>query len=109
MRGFSFSIILRKYRNGTLKNVDKKRVRDRKYKSVEVTLVEYIYKLRQARYRQDKIGISWALLTEKCKNWAEEMNLIDFKCSAGWLNNTLKSHGFEQINLHGKEEDDLKQ
>jgi hypothetical protein len=100
----SFSANLKKYNKGELKNVEKKRIRVRHFAAVEVKLVEYL-KLRELKYKQDKLGISWLLMIEKCKKWAEDLGVQDFKASNGWLNNTLKFHGIERIRLHGEADD----
>ena len=63
-------------------------------------------KLREERYKRDKLGTSWLLLTEKCMQLAQDLGLHDFKlCSAGWLQNTKKLHGIVRINLHGEADD----
>ena len=59
-------------------------------------------KLREERYKRDKLGTSWLLLTEKCMQLAQDLGQHDFKCSAGWLQNTMKLHGIGRINLHGE-------
>ena len=62
--------------------------------------------LREERYKGDKLGtLSCLLLTEKSMQWAQDLGLHDFKCSAGWLQNTLKLHGIGRINLHGEADD----
>ena len=100
----SFSNMLKKYRSGTLKNIEKKRIRDRKFVDIEEKLIEYLH-LRETKFKQDKLGTSWTFLTEKCKEWAKDMNVDDFKFFAGWLNNTLKAHNMDRVKLHGEADD----
>ena len=49
---------LKRYREGTLKQVQVKRTKTRKFGSVEEKLVQYLT-LRAERYQQDKCGVSW--------------------------------------------------
>lgn len=98
----SFGKYLKRFNEGKLENLQgRRRCRKRSYVDVEGKLVQYL-KLRQEKYKLDKIGTSWLLLKEKCLQWAQDLELQDFKCSCGWLNNTLKLHGFAQLNLHGE-------
>ena len=46
-------------------------------------------------------------MQSKCQAWAKEMNIVDFKCSNGWLNSTLKRLKFTKINLDGEAYDML--
>mmetsp|Transcript_4384 Transcript_4384/g.5707 ORF Transcript_4384/g.5707 Transcript_4384/m.5707 type:complete len:339 (-) Transcript_4384:24-1040(-) len=86
----SFGKYLKKFDNNELKPVAMKRQRDRKYIQVEEKLKVYL-NLRSQRYNRDKCGVSWILIREKCLGWAAELGLHDFKVSAGWIQNTLKS------------------
>ena len=100
----SFGKKLKMFQSGLLKNTNAKRIRKRSYEAIEEKLVNYL-KLREERYKRDKLGTSVLLLQEKCMQWARDLELHDFKCSKGWLYNTLNTHGIERINLHGEADD----
>ena len=52
-------------------------------------------KLRELNYKQDKLGISWLLMIEKCLKWAKSLGVEGFRGSDVWLNNTLKYHNMQ--------------
>ena len=102
----SFGRMLKKYRAGQLSPLKMKRERSRKYLALELKLIRYV-KGRAERYKRDKCGVSWALLRAKLLFWAENMGFEDFKASSGWVDQTLKRHGIERINLHGEATDSM--
>ena len=61
----SFGRMLKKYREGKLKNCNNKRIKTRKFEVIESKLVEYL-RLCKVRYKQDKLGVPWLMLREKC-------------------------------------------
>jgi hypothetical protein len=77
----SFSTYLKKYRANELQDCDTKRVRARKFQVIEDRLIKYV-DLRARLYTMDKCGTSWIILEQKCKLWAAEEGLVDFKASA---------------------------
>ena len=100
----SFGLMLKKYRNGTLKNAEMKIIRVRNFEVIEHKLVQYL-KLQESKYKRDKLGTLWLLLTEKFLEWGKYLDLNRFQCSSGWLNSNLKFHGMGSINLHGEADD----
>jgi len=78
-----FAKYLKKYENGELRPLTKKRVRQSKYVALEEKLVKYI-RLRQSLYHRDKCGLSWVVLEKKLADWAaieEDETYNDFKAS----------------------------
>ena len=118
----SFSKKLRIFQSGSLKNPnpDAKRNRKRDYVVIEDKLVQYLKGLRtKGKETYHELGVpvggtrgntrtrrntrtSWLSLKEKCLQWARDLELHDFKCSNGWLQNTFKIHGIERSHLHGE-------
>ena len=80
------------------------REKNRAFVDVELKLCAYL-RIRSERYKTDKCGVSWLLLMEKCKKWADQLGHNNFSASDGWLNATMKRHGFTRINLHGEADD----
>ena len=110
----SFSKKLRIFQSGSLKNPNPnaKRNRKREYVVIEDKLVQYLKGLRtKGKETYNELGVggtrgktqtSWLLLREKCLQWARDLELHEFKCSNGWLQNTFKIHGIERTHLRGE-------
>jgi hypothetical protein len=102
-----FAKYLKKYENGELRPLTKKRVRQSKYVALEEKLVKYI-RLRQSLYHRDKCGLSWVVLEKKLADWAtieEDEAYNDFKASPGFISRVLKDHNLIGVSLHGEAND----
>ena len=97
----SFGQYLVKFDKGTLKPVDVKRTRVRKYGEIEKKLILYI-ELQEKYYKRDKCGLSWLLLSKKSQEFATSLGITDFKASAGWIQKCLRRANKVSINLHGE-------
>jgi hypothetical protein len=84
----AFGRWLKKYDDGSLQDSSAKREKIGKFTEIEDQLLSYLDSQAQA-HRSDNCGITWVVMQEMCKKWAEERNIADFKCSTGWLNLTL--------------------
>jgi hypothetical protein len=102
----SFGIMLKKFKNRTLKPSNKKRSRDRKFEDVEERLIKYL-DLRARAHLQDKCGVSWVTLENRCLQFADLLGCSreEFKASPGWIAATLKNYGKLGVNLHGEAND----
>jgi hypothetical protein len=100
----SFSRCLKKYRAKELEDSDAKRVRERKFQVIEDRLIAYV-DLRARLYAKDKCGTNWMILEQKCKLWASQEGLVDFKASAGWISGALRRNSKIGITLHGEAND----
>jgi hypothetical protein len=72
----TFNRALKKFRQGALKNDDKKRYKKSPYDDVRAKLIEYI-ELRERLYKRDKCGLSWALLKQKALVFAKQLGHDD--------------------------------
>ena len=98
----SFAGNYRKFKAGGLdQGSDMKRQRQRKFEVIEQKLISYI-ELRERRYQQDRCGLSWVIMREKCLQWAKDAGEAEFKCSAGWINDTIRRSGKCSVTLHGE-------
>ena len=84
----AFGRWLKKYDDGSLQDSSAKREKIGKFTEIEDQLLSYLDSQAQA-HRSDNCGITWVVMQEMCRKWAEERNIVDFKCSTGWLNLTL--------------------
>ncbi|OEU12804.1 hypothetical protein FRACYDRAFT_244079 [Fragilariopsis cylindrus CCMP1102] len=84
----AFGRWLKKYDDGSLQDSSAKREKIGKFTEIEDQLLSYLDSQAQA-HRSDNCGITWVVMQEMCRKWAEERNIVDFKCSTGWLNATL--------------------
>ena len=84
----AFGRWLKKYDDGSLQDSNAKREKIGKFTEIEEKLLSYLDSQAQA-HRSDNCGITWVVMQEMCRKWAEERNIADFKCSTGWLNLTL--------------------
>ena len=84
----AFGRWLKKYDDGSLQDSSAKREKIGKFTEIEDQLLSYLDSQAQA-HRSDNCGITWVVMQEMCRKWAEERNIADFKCSTGWLNLTL--------------------
>ena len=100
----AFGRILIFFDNGDLENTNGKRAKNRKFADIEDKLSSYT-KLRARKYKQEKYVASWLLLREKCVKWAVNLEIENFKCSDGWISDTLRRHGIKKFNIHGKKND----
>ena len=99
-----FNKQLKRYENGELENTDVTRQCKRKYLALETKLINYV-DVRAKQYTRDKCGLSWLRLKTKCLTWAKNLGIDEFKCSNGWINDTLKRHGRQRVKLHGEGND----
>ena len=100
----SMGVYLKKFHAGTLKQVENKRSKKRKFVAVEEKLVHY-RQLRATNYQMDKCGVSWLNLRMKCTTWhSQDPTCFDksFTCLPGWLSTVLKRHGLVGVRLHGE-------
>ena len=58
--------------------------------------------MRKEKYSQDKCGLSWLFLEEKCLQWAQQFGYHDFKASSSFINNTLNRQNLTNVKLHGE-------
>jgi hypothetical protein len=68
----TFNRVLKKFQEGTLKNDDAKRSRVSPYEDVKEKLLQYI-ELRAQLYERDKCSLSWAVLKQKARFYAEQL------------------------------------
>ena len=88
-----FSQKLKLYKDNKLQEIDlRKRSKIGKFPEVEKRVNDYL-NLREAKFEDDKLGISWDFLKIKSVQFANELNIKNFKASNGWLGNTLKRGG----------------
>ena len=77
------------------------------YPKVQDNLVAYV-KMRKEKYNQDKCGLSWLFLEEKCLQWAQQFGYHDFKASSSFINNTegndLSQEEFDEIMIPWRKE-----
>ena len=103
---------IRAYDKGELKDLlngnNCLRVRNRLFENVETRLVKYI-NFRRQRVVHDKCGLSWNLLIEKAKAFAEQEKTRDpennnkaFNGSNGWLRGVLRRNNLGSLKLHGE-------
>ena len=96
-----FSKYLRKYEKGELVPSMNKRYKHTKFPTIEAKLIEYI-NLRSRLYQQDKCGVTYCLLQQKCLLWAEHEDIPNFKASPGWISKMLNRNGKTAVRLHGE-------
>ncbi len=72
----TFNRALKKFRQGALKNDDKKRYKKSPYDDVRAKLIKYS-ELRKWLYKHDKCGLSWALLKQKALVFAKNLGHDD--------------------------------
>jgi hypothetical protein len=76
-----------------------------KYIEVEELLVQYTL-FRMDRYKQDKCGLSYALLRQKAHEVAAKVlvgeTLSSFEASNGWIQKVLHRHNILGLRLHGE-------
>ena len=92
----SFGRMLKKYDDGVLKPHEGKRDKIRKYITIEKKMIDFI-RLETLNQKTENPSLSWALLTKKCKEWAE--NFPEFKASPGWIHKTMQRHGIYKGHL----------
>jgi hypothetical protein len=97
----TFNRWLKKFRQGELKNDDKKRNKKSPYDDVRAKLIEYI-ELRERLYKRDKCGLSWALLKQKALVFAKNLGHDDFKAGDSFIHGALKSGNKRSVSLHGE-------
>ena len=95
---------LKAFNEGKPQEKNVTRLKQRKYYALEKKLIVYV-DARSQMYRTDKCGISWIRLKTRSKQWAKNNLLQDFKCSDGWINDSLKLHDRERVKLHGEGND----
>jgi hypothetical protein len=104
----SLNRYLVQYRSAKL--VASKNIRESKtlYPEIENMLLKYI-ELRQQRFAQEHIGISWLLMHQKLLQWKDAMpdqeKYSSFQASPGFINRCLHRHGITRITLHGEGSD----
>ena len=92
--------MLKTFDNGKLENTDINIAKDTNFSYIKDKHIGYI-KLIKNKHKQDKCGTSWLLLREKCVKWAFDLDIENFKCSDGWISDTLWRHIIIIFNLHG--------
>jgi hypothetical protein len=98
----TFSRKLGEFNAGKLKNLEEKRIRDRKFERIEKIVVEYI-ELREKLYQKDKCGLSWQFLATKAFKAAELFGITHFSASAGWMQGVrLRRNNKMSVVLHGE-------
>ena len=102
----SFVRYLRKYRNGKLKNNAKKKNFQVKLSQFEEILVKYLG-LRAEKYKRNKCGITWTILTTKTLQFTKTcgVNSDGFLVSPRWIQNVLSRNDIIGLNLHGEADD----
>ena len=97
-----FSKNLKLFDAGKLEQKFNRRTKERQFLVVENRLINYV-NTRAERHKQDKCGVLWLYLREKCNLWARTLRVEGWKkCSDGWLDKTLKRHGLVYTKLHGE-------
>ena len=91
--------MLKTFDNGRLENTDKMIAKDRNFSYIKDKLIGYI-KLKEKNHKQEKCCTSWLLFREKGVKWAFDLDIENFKCSDGWISDTLRRHGIKIFNLH---------
>ena len=102
-----FGICLKQFKAGTLEKSDLTRQKSRKYTSIEKKLIAYVT-ARSLKYEQEKRGLSFVRMRSMCLKWAQEDGLSDFKCSNGWICDTLRRYDKTQdVDVMNKEIDEI--
>jgi hypothetical protein len=87
----TFNRMLKRFREGTLRNDDAKQSRASPYEDVKEKLLKYV-ELRAQLYKHDKCGLSWALLKQKALFYAKQLghDLNSFKAGVYFISSVLK-------------------
>lgn len=91
---------LKEFAAGTLQPTGNKRDSDGYYPEVEAKIVEYV-KGRLQRHKKEKLGITWAGLCQKAKEFAEveaDPKYKGFSASSGWMQRLMKRNGISNVN-----------
>ena len=96
-----FSCAFKKYKHGSLKNEDTKKVYKLEINFLEKKLLAYI-EIRTKLHKQEKCGVSFGILRVKVMKWAKEAGISEdnFTASNGCISGVLKRNGKISINLH---------
>jgi hypothetical protein len=98
----TFQRALLKFKEGSLKNDDKKRKKASPYEDIRAKLIEYI-ELRERLYKRDKCGLSWALLKEKALIFGEQLGHGGtFKAGDSFIQGALQAANKKGVFLHGE-------
>jgi hypothetical protein len=98
----TFQRVLVKFKDGSLKNDDKKRNKALPYEDIRAKLIEYI-ELREHLYIRDKCGLSWALLKEKALVFGEQLGHGGtFKAGDSFIQGALHAANKRGVFLHGE-------
>ena len=95
-----FSKNLKLYDAGTLQPTSAKRQKEPKFPEVEKKVVQYV-KLRLQRHKREKLGVTWAGLTQMAKKFAAEEpdpKYRNFSASSGWMQNLMRRNGIANVN-----------
>ena len=71
---------------------------------IEKKLIQYL-DLRAQKYFQDKCGVMWIFMQNKCLKFAELLRIIDFEYSPTYISDTLRLNKKVGINFHGEAND----
>ena len=98
----TFNRALKKFKDGSLNNDDKKREKASPYGDIRAKLIEYI-ELRERLYKRDKCGLSWALLKQKALVFAEQLGHGGaFKAGDSFIQGALNAGNKRGVVLHGE-------
>ena len=73
----------------------------RKYVEIEKKLIQYL-DLSAHKYAQEKCGLKWIFMENKCLKSAKLLGINYFKASPCWISATLNHNNKVGINLHGE-------
>ena len=95
-----FSKRLKEFDAGTLQPSSAKRQKDPQFPEGEKKIVQYV-KFRLQRHKREKLGITWAGLTQMAKEFAEQepdQKYRNFSASSGWMQRLMRRNGITNVN-----------